>query len=275
MGYDCLRIFFTAENVRPDFRLCDYAFSFEDTDDKNFQLPVYADHPFFEQLRTQRYSDEIKEFRKCGKSKFCAFLFSNPACKERIEFCKKLRSYKKVDCPGEVLNNMPRLAVSWRGEVAFFREYKFSIAFENLSTVHYTTEKIFRPLLVGCIPIYWGNPRVAEHFNSEAFINCHDYDDFDQVVKRVIEVDNDDALYQKYVSAPAVLEGSKAHAITEEAIMERLDKIVGGIGVVTPVAGRLSYKFRLPLHKLDSLQRRARYKLQLRTRLKRLISAQR
>ena len=29
LKYECLRVFYTPENVRPDFRKCDYAFSFD------------------------------------------------------------------------------------------------------------------------------------------------------------------------------------------------------------------------------------------------------
>ena len=273
LKHKCLKVFVTSEPERPDFRICDYSFHWDDTDERNFHLPYYAVHPYFEQLRTKQFKGEVKKFRQHDKSRFCAFVVSNPKNKERIEFCKKLMAYKKVDCAGKVLNNMPRLEPFWKKEVAFFKRYKFTIAFESSSMTNYTTEKNYRPLLVGSIPIYQGNPRIAEHFNPEAFINCHDYDNFDQVIKRVIEVDNDDALYQKYVNAPAILKGSKAYAITEKAIMERLDKIVNSIGAVTPVSKRLSYKLRLPLYKLDRLQLIARSKLQLGRRLKKLISS--
>ncbi len=252
-GYKCLTVFFTGENVKPDFRLCDYAFTFEDTDDRNFQFPNFARFSFFEFLTTGKCrvrghrmwpsENELKEYGKFPKSKFCGFIYSNGRVKKRIEFCKKLGSYKKVDCPGKVLNNMPPIGDGLVNVPGFFKRYKFGIAFENTSAVHYTTEKICWPLLAGSVPIYWGNPEVAEYFNPEAFINCHDYDNFDQVVKRVIEVDNDDALYQKYVNAPAILEGSKLHAVTEEAVLERLNRIVGSIGVVRPVSGTLAFAF--------------------------------
>ncbi len=36
----------------------------------------------------------------------CAFMYSNPNAKERIEFFTKLSQYKKVDSAGKVLNYM-------------------------------------------------------------------------------------------------------------------------------------------------------------------------
>ncbi len=263
------RVFFTGENVKPDARLCDYAFTFEDTDDRNFQFPNFARFSFFEFLtagkcrafrdKASPAENEFKEYARFPKSGFCGFVSSRRIAKKRIEFCKKLSSYKKVDCPGKVLNNMPPIGDGLVNVPGFFKRYKFGIAFENTSAVHYTTEKICWPLLAGSVPIYWGNPEVSEYFNPEAFINCHDYDSFDRAIDRVIEVDNDDALYQKYVSAPAVHEGSKLHAITEEAVLERLNKIVDGIGVVTPVSGTLLFKYNYHVvYRLNCYQSRLR-----------------
>jgi hypothetical protein len=42
--YDCVRIFYTGENRRPNFAECDYAFSFDYLPDnpRNYRLPNYA-----------------------------------------------------------------------------------------------------------------------------------------------------------------------------------------------------------------------------------------
>jgi len=263
--YDCLSVFYTGENVKPDFRICDYAFSFEETDAKNFQLPCFVSLPFFQEFLTQRYGSEVKELRSHPKFKFCNFIYFNDKAKERIEFCKKLMSYRKVDCPGKVLNNMLPIDRNkppgwnkrphegdWTGKLNFIKEYKFTISFENQSFDNYTTEKIYHPLLVGSIPIYWGNPKAAEYFNPSSFINCHDYDDFDQVIQRIIEIDNDDSLYRKYVTSSPLSEGSKLGSCTEETIMERLDAIINSIGSSVLVRKTFSYKY----HKLFHFQLR-------------------
>ena len=52
------------------------------------------------------------------------------------------------------------------------------------------------------VPVYWGNPYVAEEYNPEAFVNCHDYDSIDGVVQRVKEIDEDDNLWAYMVSQP-------------------------------------------------------------------------
>ncbi len=249
---DCLRVAVIFENIKPDFRFFDYAFSFEETDDKNFQFPFFCNSTFFEQFRTGCYGSEVQGFRKHPKDRFCNFVHSHSKSAQRAAIVRKLTAYKQVDCPGITFNNVPSIGPGPRNKINFIKRHKFTIAFENQVAPNYVTEKIFEALLVNSVPIYWGSPRIAEYFNPEAFINCHDYDNLDQVVDRVIEVDNDDELYQRYVNAAPVLEGSRAYAASEEAIVQRLEKIVNHIGTVPPppVATTAVYKLRLPLYRL-------------------------
>ncbi|WP_243283939.1 glycosyltransferase family 10 domain-containing protein, partial [Flavonifractor plautii] len=83
----------------------------------------------------------------------------------------------------------------------------FTIAFENAFMPGYTTEKLVDPFLSHSIPIYWGNPEVTKYYNPKAFINCNDYDnDFDAVIKRVIELDNDKEQYLQMLREPPMNE---------------------------------------------------------------------
>lgn len=174
--YDCIRIFFTGENIRPNFNECDYAFSFDyPISDKNYRLPIYRlNVESFEKLRQQpRGISEIKYKER----KFCNFVYSNGKAKERKAFFHQLQQYKQVDSGGKVLNN-----IGYRidDKIDFLSQYKFTIAFENASYPGYTTEKLLHPLQANSIPIYWGNPLASKDFNSKAFINCNDFKNFDE-----------------------------------------------------------------------------------------------
>jgi hypothetical protein len=228
-NYRCLKIFYNGENVSPPDYEYDYSFSFAETDEKNFQLPNFVRHPYFQEFRQQDFSARARELRDFPKEKFCNFIYSNPHARERQVFCRKLMEYKQVDCPGRVLNNMPGLGVGWLEKLNFIKQYKFTIAFENVSAQNYTTEKIYHPLLVKSIPIYWGNPDVAEYFNPASFVNCHDFENFDQVIARVKEIDQDDDLFQQYLNANPVAETGRLHDFAEEAILERLDRILAPV----------------------------------------------
>jgi alpha(1,3/1,4) fucosyltransferase len=219
LKYRCLKIFYTPENFKPDFHLCDYAFSFEPTSSRNLQLPNFVRHPYFQEFIHNDLPQHINKLKQQPKDRFCNFLYSNDSARVRQQFCKALSNYKHVDCPGKVLNNMPSIPTSWDKKLEFLSHYKFTIAFENQSAPGYTTEKIYHPLLVGSIPIYWGNPNASDYFNPDCFINCHDYESFDEVIDRVIEIDSNKELYNRYLNASPVDDQSLLKNLTESSIL--------------------------------------------------------
>ena len=103
-----------------------------------------------------------------------------------------------------------------RETVRALAPYKFGIAFENHSRAGYTSEKIGHCLLAGNVPVYWGDPEVAEVFNPDAFINCHDFSSLDEAAERVLEVDSDPELYARYRAAPALAPGSPLERMAAE-----------------------------------------------------------
>ena len=52
----------------------------------------------------------------------------------------------------------------------FLGRYKFVLAFENGVCDDYITEKFWRPLLVGSIPIYFGSPTARVSFVMKVII---------------------------------------------------------------------------------------------------------
>ncbi len=198
--HDCIKIFYTGENVLPNFNECDYASAFDyiEFGERYFRKNYMVPNPAI----CNRGEVNQDFFNR----KFCNFIYSNATSGEgavlRQEFCKKLVQYKSVDCPGKVLNNMsaedlePRDGDWWGSKVRFLKKYKFTIAFENSSSNGYTTEKLVQPLQSFSIPIYWGNPLVTRDFNPKAFINCNDYDnDFDAIINRIKELDTNPDKY--------------------------------------------------------------------------------
>lgn len=221
LKYNCTRIFYTGENVRPNFNQCDYAFSFDyPVTERNFRLPLYHLYGYTEKLCNKDQTSPEPSLRK-----FCNFVYSNKKAPERIKFFNQLKSYKPIDSGGKIMNNIGGRVGN---KLEFLRNYKFTIAFENSNYPGYTTEKIAEALLANTIPIYWGNPLVARDFNPECLINCHDFGSFEEVVTYVIKVDNDDELFQKYVSAPAFSSGVDNEFVNEENIIKQFEKILSG-----------------------------------------------
>ncbi|ONI37919.1 hypothetical protein AN639_06765 [Candidatus Epulonipiscium fishelsonii] len=202
LKYKCVRIFYTGENIIPDFNLCDYGigFSYINFQDRYVRFPLYLFNIYEEDYNKalQKHinnQDILKE-----KNKFCNFIYSNrKAHPVRDKIFYAINEYKKVDSGGRHLNN---IGESVRNKYAFQLKYKFSIACENATTAGYTTEKILQAFSAKTIPIYWGDPSIANEFNPKAFIDCHEYTSFNQVLNKIEELDNNDALYLKMINEP-------------------------------------------------------------------------
>lgn len=198
-NYNCKKIFYTGENLRPDFSYCDYAISFDYLDNPNhLRFPLSA-----LTLHEKGITDFKKEIDfdliKTKKTRFCNFVFSNPKGNERNFLFQELSKYKRIDSGGFVFNNMGQTV---NDKLEFIDNYKFTIAFENSESPGYTTEKLVHPKLVNSIPIYWGNPKVGLDWNTSAFINYYDQGNFKNLIEFIKEIDNNDDLYYEMLMEP-------------------------------------------------------------------------
>jgi hypothetical protein len=167
------------------------------------------------------------------KTGFCNFVYSNKkASPARDEFFKLLSNYKRVDSPGQQLNNMTSAIAQPTGtstarlsKIDFQSNYKFSIAFENACSPGYSTEKIIHAFAAKTVPIYWGDPTIAQQFNPDSFINCHDFDNLESVIANVIEMDNDNESYLEMLCTPCFESGVVPKQLTTKHLFTFFDNI--------------------------------------------------
>lgn len=246
LKYNCTRIFYTDENLRPRFNRCDYAFSFDyPITERNYRLPIYRRWREYGELFNIREPERVK----LQNRKFCSFMVSNPNAVERIGFFEKLSSYKMVDSGGRFLNNIGHPIQRGNDyKLAWMRNYKFSITFENSSYPGYTTEKLMHALISDTIPIYWGNPLAGLDFNPKAFINCHDFKSFDDVIELVKEIDQNDSLYEEYLRQPYLKDNNETEFCKEENILARYDEILDyGRVYISPFTKKLQRYLYFPI----------------------------
>jgi hypothetical protein len=194
---NCIKIFYSAENMEPDFNLCDYAIAFQhlNAGDRYIRYPLFIDSRF-EKIEEKQFDPE-----KALNRKFCNFIYSNWKWSDPVReiFFKKLSKYRKVDSGGHYLNNIGGPVAN---KIEFIKDYKFTIAFENSSLSGYTTEKLVEPMIVNSMPVYWGNPDVHLDFNKESIIFVNDYATLDAAVEEVIRLDKDESAYLEKLSKP-------------------------------------------------------------------------
>jgi hypothetical protein len=229
MGYEVLkysgiRIFVCGECVSPNFNISDYALAFDRMafGDRNHWFPLiklYTDA--YTVLNSPRAPADTVIQQKSG---FCAYVMSNTknSSNERIEIFDLLNAYKTVSSGGRWRNNVGGPVAD---KLDFQSRHKFVIAFENNSHPGYLTEKFAEAAQSGAIPIYWGDPEIGNYFNSKAFINCHDYPTLDAAVSRVIEIDQNDALYRTMLAEPWFPDNSEPGILSADSIKSFLKNI--------------------------------------------------
>lgn len=209
-----IRIFLTGENIPPNWNEADYALTHERIwNERHWRVPLWRH--WYDEGHTQVMRDF--EVIRNRVDRFCNFIYSNDRAKERIEFFHLLSRYKDVDAGGKVLNNIGGRVDDKR---AYLSRCKFTIAFENESHPGYATEKIIEPLLMGSIPIYWGDPHIDEDFNPDCFINVHRFKSYADVIAEVQRIDQDEELWKKYVMAPIFRDGRLPERLTDGAVAD-------------------------------------------------------
>lgn len=164
------------------------------------------------------------------KSRFCAFIISNPRASLRNHIYERLKAYKHVDSCGQVLNNCGFCAPRDQGEyLRFLNQFKFMICFENSSSSHYITEKLHNAWLGGTIPIYWGCTNAPKWLNPNAFLYLEDDSEasIQRLIQRVIELDNDPQKYQEMHQQPLILDGKIPHDMDLHVMRAKVKRIVG------------------------------------------------
>jgi len=209
-----LKVFFTGENVRPNWTECHYAMSF-DLDEKggrNFRWPLYN---FCGNLHYEPTAGE--------RNKFCCIVVSNAKSRLRLDFSQALSKYRQVDSGGRAMNNIGGPVAD---KAAFIKDYKFNIVFENSYFPGYTTEKLVDAKQSGCVPIYWGNPEVELDFNGESFVNCHRFRSFSQCIDYIESLDKDPVAFERMQCQPLLKDNTYTRYSDPAALAQWLEMVV-------------------------------------------------
>lgn len=199
LNYDCIKIYYTGENITPNFSIADYAIGFDylDFQDRYLRVPLFAINYHYSKVLNEKKINREELLNR----KFCSYVYSNNvyADDSRSDLFHLLSKYKRVDSGGKQYNNVGGRVSD---KLAFIKDYKFNIAFENSTFNGYTTEKILEPMTVNSLPIYWGNPMINSDFNHDAFINAYDFDSFEKLVEYIKYLDTNDDAYIEKLSHP-------------------------------------------------------------------------
>lgn len=223
--FNAVKIFWTGECIAPDFNECDYAIGYDyiDFQDRYLRYPLWLKYGHEQNERMENKHLKVKP--EALDRSFCSFVVSNDfADPMRDKLFDALNEYKKVDSGGRYRNNINH-PEGVEDKLKFQSEHKFALACENCSHPGYTTEKLMEAFEAGVVPIYWGDPKVTEEFNSYSFIDCGQFSTVEDIVNEVKRIDADDEAYLKMLYAPAL--NNKEHSINIR--QEKLEKFLYNI----------------------------------------------
>jgi len=210
-NYKCKKILYLGENHRPEQFGSDYSISFDPHSEKNYRLPLWQVYILLKpELKERLYNR--KNWREDEFQRWCSFTVSNPSNFMRNSAYQQLNQYKYVDSYGRFMTTNGALQEASKGRYwrdakdEYFLKFphKFMMAYENTPYRYYCTEKLMDAFLVGSMPIYWGDPRVGEDWNKEAFIDVTK-GDFDKIFR----VDKDWELFKSIYQQPVFTEEQK------------------------------------------------------------------
>jgi len=218
--YKCKKILILAENWRPSKFGSDYSISFDPKTETNFRLPLWQ---MYWLLKPELKDKLFNRINYESFDRFCSFTVSNPGNFMRNGMFQQLSQYKFVHSYGRYLTNDVGLQVASKGRYwrdakdTFFlkNKHKFSIAYENSPYPGYTTEKLMDSFLAGSIPIYWGDPKVKEDWNQEAFIDVNYFGNIIEVIKKM---DSDKEAFNSKYHQPVFTDEQK------QRHLDRLDE---------------------------------------------------
>ena len=151
---------------------------------------------------------EKNEHRKNGLAPILYVQSHCGVASDRDEYVRELMKYVEVDSYGKCLNNKelpselrdPVESMEKPEFLKFIGKYKFHLAFENALCNDYMTEKLFRPLRVGSVPIVRGSPHAKDWMpDGHSTILVDDFTSPEELAKYIKQLDRNNEEYEKYL----------------------------------------------------------------------------
>ncbi len=134
-----------------------------------------------------------------NKTKMVAWFASHcPTHSQREDYVKELSKFVQVDVYGKcgTMECLPRNSHRCN---SVLDTYKFYLAAENSLCPDYISEKFYRALMNGIVPIVYGGADYTDYAPPHSFINIADFKSPKDLAEYLTLLDKNDALYMEYL----------------------------------------------------------------------------
>ncbi|XP_024938355.1 alpha-(1,3)-fucosyltransferase 10 isoform X2 [Cephus cinctus] len=209
-------------------------FNYSATFSRYSDVPLtLVDLPGEEELTDTSYLVPFKEKSELVyKNSLAPVLYIQSDCdtaSDRDSYVAELMKYIQVDSYGPCLNNRPLVeslkdnhmeTLMSKEFLSFVAKYKFTLAFENAVCNDYITEKLWRPLIVGSIPVYYGSPTFKDWLpNNQSAISVLDFKNPKDLAAFLLKLANNEADYQEYLNHKLL---DRDNRITNDRLLKAL-----------------------------------------------------
>ena len=138
-----------------------------------------------------------------GKSIMVAWFVSNqhPEGIPREDYVHELQKYVRVDVYGRRGNFTCPISFNFESAACdriLKQNYLFYLSFENSICPEYVTEKLFRPLRAGAVPIVMGGAHYSQYAPPHSYIKALDYKSPKELADYLIQLERNRKLYAHY-----------------------------------------------------------------------------
>lgn len=222
---NCLKIFYTGENIQPNYSECHASITFEPESygGKNLRLPLW--HLYIDWFGAESYGapewlvppdlifgQSTSPFDVGSDKRFCAIVYGKPI-KSRLHAISNLSRYRAVDIFGKA-NLATPIKDGEFAKLETLSNYRFSLCYENSISPGYQTEKLLHGKVAGTIPIYYGHESVKTDFNPNCFIYAPSYTD-DELLDCIRAIDSNPSLYTAISEEPLFSKRPNLDALCE------------------------------------------------------------
>ncbi|XP_058381166.1 alpha-(1,3)-fucosyltransferase 10 isoform X2 [Diceros bicornis minor] len=184
-------------------------FNYTATFSRHSHLPLTTQYlEGIEVLKSLRYLVPLQSKNNLRK-RLAPLVYVQSDCdppSDRDSYIRELMTYIEVDSYGECLQNkdLPRqlknpASMDADGFYRIIAQYKFILAFENAVCDDYITEKFWRPLKLGVVPVYYGSPSITDWLPSNrSAILVSEFSHPRELASYIRQLDYDDRLYEAY-----------------------------------------------------------------------------
>ncbi len=126
---------------------------------------------------------------------------------DRDRYVRELAKFIQIDSVGACEHNKdiephlrdPVMAMEDHDFFQYIAKYKFHLAFENAVCEDYMTEKLYRPLHLGAVPIYRGSAKVKDWTPNNSVILVDDFVSPEALANYIHHLDTNDDAYMKFL----------------------------------------------------------------------------